>query len=149
MNIIWSVVAAGLSAALVTSCATPSEKDEKSDTKAKKSTALTASQLPGPVLQEFQARFPAASKVEWKNKGDTNYEAEFTVEKTEITAKFDPAGKWLETEKAIPQTELPKAVRDAADQRFKGCRIVETQTLQYWDAKTPAYKCIWRKPNEP
>ena len=139
-NIICSALAIGLSAAVVAGCATSSEKGEKSDAKAKKSAALTASQLPGPVLQGFQAKFPAAGQAEWKIKADKNYEAEFTLEKTEIAAKFDPAGKWLETERAIPQSEVPPAVRNTAEQRFKGYTTVETQTLQAWDAKSLAYE---------
>ena len=138
--IICSAIAAGLAAALVAGCATRSEKGEKSEAKQKKSAALTASQLPGPVLHEFQAKFPDAGQAEWKLKADKNYEAEFTLEKTEIAAKFDPMGKWLETERAIPQSELPLAVRNSAEQRFKGCAIVETQTLQAWDATSLAYE---------
>ena len=139
-SIICSAMAVGLSAALVAGCATQSEKGEKSDATEKKSTALTASQLPAPVLQEFQAKFPAAGPAEWKIKADKNYEAEFTLEKTEIAAKFDPAGKWMETERAIPPSELPPAVRNTAEQRYQGYTITETQTLQAWDAKSVAYE---------
>ena len=138
-NIICLAMAAGLSAALVTGCATRAEKGDKGEAKEKKS-ALTTNQLPAPVLQVFQAKFPAAGEVEWKLKSDKNYEAEFKLQGTEIAAKFDPAGKWLETEKAIPQSELPQAVRNTAGQQFKGYKVAETQTLQTSDANSLAYE---------
>jgi hypothetical protein len=58
--------------------------------------------------------------VEWKIKADKSCEAEFTLKGTGIAAKFDPTGRWLETETAISQSKLPKAVRTAAGKQFKG-----------------------------
>jgi hypothetical protein len=91
---------------------------------------LTADQVPAAVKQAFQARFPAVKAAGWKVKSDKNYEAEFTVKGTEIAAKFDSAGKWLETESAISRSQVPKAVRTAVAKQFKGYKVVETQTVQ-------------------
>ena len=77
-----------LAACLLPSCA--SHQTSKSKPKA-------AAEVPGVVRQAFQARFPAVKEVEWKLKSDRNYEAEFTLKEVEIAAKFDSAGKWLET----------------------------------------------------
>jgi len=139
-TIICSTIAAGFLAGLVTGCATRPEKEEKAGSQEKRSAALTATQVPGPVRQGLQAKFPGVAQVEWKIKGDGNYEAEFTQSGTTIAAKFDQTGKWLETERTISPSELPQAVRNAADSRFKGYAVVETQTLLAWNAQSLTYE---------
>jgi hypothetical protein len=101
---------------------------------------LTADQVPAVVKQGFQARFPTVKRVDWKVKTDQNYEAEFTLKGTEIAAKFDPAGKWLESESAIPRSRLPKAVRVAVAKQFTGYKVVETQTVQRANEKPLIYE---------
>jgi len=101
---------------------------------------LTVDQLPAPIKQAFQARFPDVKQVEWKIKADKNYEAEFTLKGTGIAAKFDPAGKWLETESEILPSELPKPVRTTVRKQFKGYEVVETQNLQRWNEKPLIYE---------
>jgi Putative beta-lactamase-inhibitor-like, PepSY-like len=91
---------------------------------------LTTEQVPAAVKQAMQAKFPDVKSPEWKLKSDKNYEAEFSRKGTSIAAKFDPAGKWLETESAISRSKLPKAVRATVDKQFKGYKTVETQTVQ-------------------
>jgi hypothetical protein len=91
---------------------------------------LTADQVPAAVRQAMHDRFSDVTNIEWKLKSDKNYEAEFTRKGTTIAAKFDPTGKWLETESAISRSKVPKAVRRAAEAQFKGYKIVETQTVQ-------------------
>jgi hypothetical protein len=81
------------------------------------------------VKQAFADKFPAVEDVAWKLKSDKNYEAEFGAEETATAVKSDPAGKWLETEPAIPVDQLPKAVQDAVAAQFKGYKVVETQPL--------------------
>jgi hypothetical protein len=86
--------------------------------------------VPPAVKQAVQARFPTAKAVAWKLKTDKNYEAEFTLKGTEIAAKFDFAGKWLETESAISRSQVPKAVRTAVAKQFAAYKVVERQTVQ-------------------
>ena len=102
--------------------------------------ATTASQVPEVVKKAFQARFPAVKRTEWKLKSDRNYEAEFTLKGTDIAAKFDTTGKWLETESAIPRATVPSAVRDSISRRFKGYKVVETQSLQRWNEERIVYE---------
>jgi hypothetical protein len=102
--------------------------------------AVTANQVPAAVKNAFQLKFPAVKVVEWKIKSDKNYEAEFTLNRTDIAAKFDSAGKWLETESAVPRSTIPAAVRDTIAKRFSGYKIVETQTVQRWDEQRVVYE---------
>src|SRR6266403_2402154 len=101
---------------------------------------LAVDQVPDAVKQGFQAKFPSVKRVEWKLKSDKNYEAEFTLKGTEIAAKFDAAGKWLETESAISRSKVPKAVRDAVAKRFKGYTVVERQSVQRWNEEHLIYE---------
>ena len=101
---------------------------------------LTPERVPGTVKQGFQAKFPTVKLAEWKIKSDQNYEAEFTLKGTEIAAKFDSTGKWLETESAISRFKVPKTVRDAASKKFKGYKIVERQSVQRWNEERLIYE---------
>lgn len=101
---------------------------------------ITADRVPAAVKQTFQTRFPGVKLAEWKIKSDKNYEAEFTLNGTNIAAKFDSTGKWLETESAIPLSKVPKAVRDTIASQFKGCKVVEAQTLEQRNEQRPTYE---------
>ena len=101
---------------------------------------LTADQVPPAVKQTVQARFPTVKTVAWKLKSDKNYEAEFTLKGTEIAAKFDSAGKWLETESAISRSQVPKAVRTAVAKQFAGYTVVERQSVQRCNEESLIYE---------
>lgn len=101
---------------------------------------LTADQVPSTVKEACKARFPTVKAVAWKLKTDKNYEAEFTLKGTEIAAKFDSAGKWLETESAIPRSKVPKAVRSTAAKQFAGYKVVEMQNVQRYNEERLIYE---------
>lgn len=101
---------------------------------------LAPAQVPAVVTQAFHARFPAVKTVEWKFKTDKNYEAEFTEKGTDYAVKFDAAGKWLESEYAIPRSAVPKPVLDVTATKFKGYTITEIQRLQRWNDERPVYE---------
>jgi len=105
-----------------------------------KSNVLSRDQVPAAIKQAFQTKFPSAERPEWKIKSDQNYEAEFTLQGTEIAAKFDSTGKWLETESAIPPAKLPQAVRDVAGSQFHAYKVVETQSVERWNDARQIYE---------
>ena len=94
---------------------------------------ITASQVPPVVKESFQGKFPAIKRVQWKIKTDRNYEAEFALKGIEIAAKFDSAGKWLETESATIRSRVPAAVLNTINEYFKEYKIVEIQTVHRWN----------------
>ena len=100
---------------------------------------ITASQVPASVKAGVQAKFPGAKVTEWKLKGK-DYEAEFTLNRIDIAAKFDATGKWLETETTIALLEVPPAVRDKFASHFAGYKVVETQSLQRGDGSGLIYE---------
>jgi len=101
--------------------------------------AVTGSQVPAAVKNGLREKFQTVKKVEWKIKADRNYEAEFTLKKTDTAAKFDSTGKWLETESAAPRSAVPSAVRDSIAKQFKRYKIIEIQTVQRWNEQ----RVIW------
>jgi hypothetical protein len=103
-------------------------------------TTVSADQVPVVVKQALQVKFPAVKAPEWKIKSQTIYEAEFTLKGIETTVMFDSTGKWLETETAIDPAQVPNAVSDAAAKQFKGYKVIETQSLERWDAKQLMYE---------
>jgi hypothetical protein len=102
--------------------------------------AVAANQIPAAVKNAFQLKFPAVRVVEWKIKSDNNYEAEFTLNRTDIAVKFDSTGKWLETESTVSRSTIPAAVRDTIAKRFNGYKVVETQTVQRWNEQRIVYE---------
>jgi hypothetical protein len=101
---------------------------------------LNADKVPAVVTQAFHAKFPTVKHAGWKIKSDKNYEAEFRVNGTEIAAKFDVTGKWLETESAIPRTTVPQAVRGTVARQFEGYKVIETQSVQRWNEERLIYE---------
>jgi hypothetical protein len=93
---------------------------------------LPASKVPAVVRQAFHEKFPGVKQAAWKLKAPT-YDAEFLVNKAEVTVKFDASGTWQETESAIPRTKVPTAVNATIAKRFGAYKVVETQDMQRVD----------------
>lgn len=80
------------------------------------------------VKAKFASLYPNVSKVKWV-KEDTNYEAEFDLNKTEMSCLFDANGNVLETETEIAITALPKAVSDYTAKNYPGQNIKEASKI--------------------
>ena len=91
---------------------------------------LKEDSVPSIVKQSFKEKFPSAKKTEWKLKTDKNYEAEFMQQGVEISVKFNPEGKWMETESGIKSTEAPPAVKNTIAKDFPGYKVIEWQKIE-------------------
>ena len=86
--------------------------------------------IPAEVTSAFEAKYPKAEKVEWKD-NLTNFEASFTYNNAETAAKFTSKGEWLVTEKKIEFDALPASVRDGfkkskyEDWEIRGIKIID------------------------
>ena len=78
---------------------------------------LAADNVPAPVLAAFKAKFSIAEKTSWELDYD-NYEADFTVGKSDFSAIFDKDGKWLGTETYLKLSETPKVIREALSKKY-------------------------------
>ena len=83
---------------------------------------------PAAVKASFAKLYPSVTKVKW-DKEDTNYEAEFEMNKTEMSCLFDATGKLLETETEIAISALPKGVLEYVTKNFAGEKIKEASKI--------------------
>jgi hypothetical protein len=86
---------------------------------------IKASQVPAVVKSTFAKKYPEAQKVSWeKEKG--NYEANWGGKSGEDnSAAFTPSGDFVEIVKAIPISDLPKAVAPYVKAHYNGAKIKE------------------------
>ena len=94
---------------------------------------ITTEQVPVVVKKGFQNKFPNVKRIQWKIKPDKNYEAEFMLNGSEIAVKIDSTGKWIETESAALWSTVPSMVKDTVARRFKKYKVIEIQTVQWWN----------------
>ncbi len=95
------------------------------------STALMAQiAVPAAVKTAFAKKFPTATKVNWGKEAAKEYEAEFTLDGSPISANFAEDGTWLETEKMIKSADLPKAVAAAIQSKYSGWVIAEADQTE-------------------
>lgn len=78
---------------------------------------ISVDNVPAAVITAFKAKFSIAEKTTWELDYD-NYEADFTVGKTDFSAKFDKDGKWLETTTYLKPSELPKEIKEALSKKY-------------------------------
>jgi hypothetical protein len=71
------------------------------------------------VKKEFTKKYATAQSVKWDNEEKNEWEAEFTMEGKKMSASFDNSGKWIESETAIAENELPAAVVSTLDKDFQ------------------------------
>lgn len=96
--------------------------------------ALYAATPPVSVKKAFEAKFTTATNVKWGKEGTTEWEATFSFEGDKLSANFAEDGKWLETERQIIITDLPKPVGDSIKTKFPGWTITvadKTETAKH------------------
>jgi hypothetical protein len=85
---------------------------------------------PDNVKKEFSQKFAAAKSVKWDSEKPNEWEAEFKINGKEMSACFDDAGKWLETETEVSTKELPAAVTRTLKNEFSGFKTDEISTIE-------------------
>jgi Protein of unknown function (DUF2874). len=85
--------------------------------------------VPQPVNKSFSQKYPAAQSVKWASEEANEWEAEFKLNGKEMSASFDNAGKWLESETEIAAKELPAAVSGTIAKEFAGFKTDEISIL--------------------
>jgi hypothetical protein len=85
--------------------------------------------VPPPVNTVFSQKYPAAASAKWAREEANEWEAEFKLNGKEMSASFDNAGKWLESETEIAAKELPAAVSGTIAKEFAGYKTDEVSIL--------------------
>ncbi|NOY36082.1 MAG: hypothetical protein GXO83_00735 [Chlorobi bacterium] len=87
-------------------------------------------QVPEAVTTAFRAKFANAGETEWGMEEDSSYEAEFKLNDKEMSASFDKAGTWLETEYCIADSLLPAAIVDSVKILFDSAVIKKAEVSE-------------------
>ena len=67
--------------------------------------------IPAEVTDAFTQKFPAATKVEWRDKL-TGYQANFEQAGKTLLANFSNKAEWESTEEDVGEAGLPDEVKD-------------------------------------
>jgi len=85
---------------------------------------------PDNVKKEFSQKFVGAKSVKWESEKANEWEAEFKINGKEMSACFDNAGIWLETEAEVSAKELPAPVANTLKNEFPGFKTDEISTIE-------------------
>ncbi len=85
--------------------------------------------VPDAVAKIFAEKFPGAVEVKWE-KEKKEFEASFMLNGIKISANFSTGGKWLETETAISEKELPEVVIKAFKGKFPNNEITAAAKIE-------------------
>jgi hypothetical protein len=87
-------------------------------------------QLPPKEVQDsFAKKFKSAMDIKWEQEKN-EWEAEFKMNGTCMSASFDNAGQWLETETEIDRKDLPAEIHKAINLKFNGWEIDEIESIE-------------------
>ncbi|MEP7373668.1 MAG: PepSY-like domain-containing protein [Chitinophagaceae bacterium] len=92
--------------------------------------------IPAPVTNAFNAKYPNATAVKWGKESAKEYEAEFKLNGANVSANFDLDGSWIETETTIPSSGLPAAVISAVNIKYPGAVYFLTERIEKPGGKT-------------
>lgn len=85
---------------------------------------------PETVKKAFAQKYAAAKSVKWDSESANEWEAEFTLNGKEMSASYDNAGKWLESETEVSSKELPAAVSATLKKQFAGYKTGEMSIFE-------------------
>lgn len=80
--------------------------------------------VPATVTTAFNTKYPGAANVKWGKESAKEYEAEFKLNGTNVSANFGSDGNWVETETVINVADLPAAVTAAINKKYPGATII-------------------------
>lgn len=104
---------------------------------------ILESQVPSITVNNFKKLFPKASDVEWEQKGDL-YNVEFEIGWfTDYEAWFSKSGKLIKYTKEINQSDLPIAIINAIETKYKEYRIDDVKKIV--ENGTETYKVELKK----
>ena len=84
--------------------------------------------VPQAVKDSFKKSFPNAQNVKWE-KENHQFEAEFKIDKKEMSALFSADGKLMETEFEISVSSLPVAISNYLAKNLLGKKIKEASKI--------------------
>jgi hypothetical protein len=101
---------------------------------------------PKSVTDNFNSKFSGATKVKWEQEEENEWEAEFKMKGSEMSACFNNAGEWMTTEIEIKEKDLPMKVAQAVKKTYDGWKIESVESIETRDFK--GYELGIEKGNE-
>jgi hypothetical protein len=96
---------------------------------------MACGQTPPKEMQSaFSKKFSTVQELTWEQE-DNEWEAEFKLNGTEMSASFDNSGKWLETEIEVKRKDLPAEIFKAINLKFEGWEMEEVERIEKPDFK--------------
>lgn len=86
--------------------------------------------VPPAVTKAFNSKFPGAKDIKWGKESAKEYEAEFKLNGTNVSANFGMDGSWVETETVIRIVDLPAPVTAAVSKKYPGSVITLAEKLE-------------------
>ncbi len=84
---------------------------------------------PEAVSKSFAKKFPTATNVSWGKENAKEFEAEFKLNGSPVSANFLTDGTWIETETGMTIADLPAKVAAAVKAKFPEWTITEADHL--------------------
>ena len=86
--------------------------------------------VPPDVTKAFNGKYPDATNIKWGKESAKEYEAEFKLNGSNVSANFGTDGTWVETETVIKVTDLPAVVVTAIKKNYPGAVITMAEKLE-------------------
>ena len=90
---------------------------------------LKESYVPKAVVISFQTHFKGVKTDVWDKEKNGEYEAEFKMNKVEMSANFSADGTLKETEEEIVISSLPKSIEEYVIKNYVGSKIEEAAKI--------------------
>lgn len=88
--------------------------------------AQTRGQSPSNIVEEyFEADYPKAMRVMWKQQGNT-YIVDFTSKGLSMRAQYLVSGTWIRTDVDIPESRIPAAAMNHYKSRYAQNPIISS-----------------------
>ena len=92
--------------------------------------------VPSAVSKAFNSKYPGATNVKWGKENAKEYEAEFKLNGTNVSANFGTDGSWVESETVIKESDLPAPVVAALKKNYPGSVVTMAERLEQPGNKT-------------
>ena len=106
---------------------------------------LKLPEVPQAVRDAFTSENSKATDIEWKADMN-NYKVEFDMGRMEHEIWYTAAGEIIKRENDIPESDLPKAIRDVIATKYSGYRLDDIE--MNWQDNVTTYKVELEKGKE-
>ncbi|CAN5606288.1 hypothetical protein BH10BAC5_BH10BAC5_22030 [soil metagenome] len=86
--------------------------------------------VPEAVKTAFSQKYSGASSEKWGKENASEYEVEFTMNSTKMSANFKSDGTWVETESKIDISLAPEKVINAAKDQFPKYKVTAVYKIE-------------------